>query len=118
MINILKSPSNRIGFSVMMAFQLTQHIRDELLMKNLIEYLYCGKVYKYKDAFVYKVYNLPDLAEKIIPLFQKYPIQGVKLLDYLDFVKVIELIKVKAHLTEEGLDQIIKIKAGMNTGRK
>jgi len=26
-------------------------------------------------------------------------------------------MKVKAHLTPEGLEQILKIKAGMNTGR-
>jgi hypothetical protein len=38
-------------------------------------------------------------------------------LDYLDFVKVIELMKEKEHLTEEGLNQIRKIKAGMNRGR-
>jgi hypothetical protein len=29
-----------------------------------------------------------------------------------------DLIKNKAHLTAEGLDQIRKIKAGMNKGRK
>jgi len=35
----------------------------------------------------------------------------------LDFVKVAALIKDKAHLTEEGLEQIRNIKSGMDTGR-
>ena len=48
---------------------------------------------------------------------QNFPIQGVKCLDYLDWCKVAELMKYKAHLTQEGLDQIRKIKAGMNRGR-
>jgi hypothetical protein len=38
-------------------------------------------------------------------------------LDYADFVKIAELMKNKAHLTKEGLDQIRQIKAGMNRKR-
>lgn len=58
------------------------------------------------------------MTDKLLPFFQKYPIQGVKLLDYFYFVSVIELMKNKVHLTEEGLDQIRKIKSGMNRGRQ
>jgi hypothetical protein len=36
----------------------------------------------------------------------KYPLLGAKLQDYLDFVKVAELIKSKEHLTIEGLAKI------------
>jgi len=54
----------------------------------------------------------------IIPFFVKYPLVGAKRQDYLDFCKVAELMKNKAHLTPEGLAQIREIKAGMNTGRE
>ena len=47
----------------------------------------------------------------------KYPIMGVKAADFQDWCKVAELMKTKKHLTPEGLDQIRKIKAGMNMGR-
>jgi hypothetical protein len=63
------------------------------------------------------VIKFSDLAEKIIPFFSKYQIQGTKHLNYTDFVSVIELMKEKKHLTEEGLDKIRTIKAGMNKGR-
>jgi hypothetical protein len=43
---------------------------------------------------------------------------GVKQLDYLDWCKVANLISEGSHLTNEGLDKILLIKAGMNTGRK
>jgi hypothetical protein len=56
--------------------------------------------------------------DKIIPFFQKYQIKGAKSYDFEDFCKVAELIKNKAHLTQDGLDQIRKIRAGMNRGRK
>ena len=58
-----------------------------------------------------------DISEKIIPLFEKYTLQGVKAKEYEDFKKVAVLIKYKAHLTKEGLEQIKQIKAGMNRGR-
>jgi hypothetical protein len=44
-------------------------------------------------------------------------IEGIKREDYEDWLRVAELIKSKAHLTEEGLDKIREIKSGMNTLR-
>ena len=50
-------------------------------------------------------------------MFKKYPIPGVKALDFKDFCRAAELMKEKKHLTPEGLEQIKKIKAGMNSKR-
>ena len=86
-------------------------------MRCLVDNLGCDSIYVDNSAVEYRVTKFSDLTDKILPLFQKYPIQGVKHLDYFDFVKVAELMKNKKHLTEEGLDQIRTIKAGMNKGR-
>jgi hypothetical protein len=102
---------------IQLEFSLSQHSRDELLMKSLIEFFNCGKIQKYKDACYYRVSNLPGITENIIPLFKIYPILGEKSKDFSDFCKVSEMIKEKKQLTKEGLEQIFKIKAGMNTGR-
>lgn len=58
-----------------------------------------------------------DIYEKIIPFFKKYQIRGVKAQDWQDWCIIAELIKKKAHLTSEGLDEIKKIKLRMNRGR-
>lgn len=58
-----------------------------------------------------------DLDEKIIPFFEKYPLVGDKLQDFSYFKIAAEIIKVKGHLTEEGLEKIRAIKAEMNRGR-
>jgi hypothetical protein len=42
-INIFKSSSYKSGFSVRLRFILTQHTRDEELLKSLVSYLDCGK---------------------------------------------------------------------------
>lgn len=86
-------------------------------MRSLVDYLGCGNIYVDDSSIEYRVTKFSDLTAKILPVFQKYPIQGVKHLDYTDFVSVIELMNNKKHLTEEGLDQIRNIKAGMNKGR-
>ena len=51
-------------------------------------------------------------------MFDKYPIKGVKALDYSDFKKVANLMYNKEHLTEEGLSKINSIKLSMNSFRK
>ena len=43
---------------------------------------------------------------------------GVKFKDFDDFKRGSLLMKNKAHLTPEGLEEIRKIKMGMNKGRE
>ncbi len=89
-------------------------------MKALVEYLGCGRYYlkSKQDVGDFVVSRLSDITAKVIPFFEKYPIVGVKALDFSDFSKASKLIKDKAHLTDSGLEQIHLIKAGMNRGRK
>ena len=87
-------------------------------MRSLVEFLKCGVIFKNREAIYFRVTKFHDITDKIIPFFEKYRIHGVKALDFADFCQVAELMKNKKHLTAEGLDQISKIKAGMNTGRK
>ena len=117
-VNIKASKTHSIGFQVFLVFELTQHMRDEQLMRSLIELLQCGNIYKNRNTFDFRVSKFADITEKIIPLFLKYPILCVKAIDFEDWCKAAELMKQKKHLTLEGLEEIKKIKAGMNTDRK
>jgi hypothetical protein len=53
----------------------------------------------------------------MIPIFNKHKIIGVKLLDYLDFCLVAELMNKKSHLTLKGIEEIRKIILRMNINR-
>lgn len=103
---------------VQLRFQITQQARDEKLMESLIKYLDCGRISKRGDVVDFHVTKLTDITEKIIPFFSKYPVLGVKKENYEDFCKVADVMKEKAHLTEEGLEEIRKIKDGMNSHRE
>ena len=65
----------------------------------------------------FKVNRFPELVENVIPFFEKMPLLGVKAKNFADFCKVAKIMKAKGHLTKEGLDKILEIKTGMNTGR-
>lgn len=116
-VSIRNSKSSQTDGRVSLTFALIQHSRDELLVKSLVDYFGFGKAYTYKSNTEFKSRSLADNFEKIIPFFQKYPIIGVKALDFADWCKVALLINNKAHLTKEGFNIIRKIKAGMNKGR-
>ena len=118
MVLITPSKTHSVGFLVRLEFNISQHFRDEQLIRSLIKYFECGKIQKNGENFEFRVRKFGDITEKIIPFFSKHRIRGVKALDFANWCKAAELMKDKKHLTAEGLEEIRKIKAGMNRGRK
>jgi hypothetical protein len=115
-VSIRNSSYTVSGKSLVLKFQIVQHSRDVELMKMLISTLGCGRIelVLQQSAVYYVVTKYQDILEKLIPLFDNYPIKGVKALDYSDFKKIVFLMKDKAHLTEQGLMEIRSIKLNMN----
>ena len=108
-ISIVKNKTHKLKESVQLRFLITQHMRDEQLMINFTKFLGCGKIYPSRNAFDYRVNKFSDIIEKIIPFFEKNSTLGDKLIDFLYFAQVAELVNNKAHLTESGLEEIKKI---------
>lgn len=82
-------------------------------------YLNCGRISKRSNVVDFIVKKFSDIELKIIPLFEIYcPLVGNKNLEFKDFCKALKIMKNKAHLTSEGLENIRKIKSGMNSKRK
>lgn len=115
------SRDTKTGYGVQLLFQITQDGRDELLMTSLITYFGCGRVVKNVEHNGNKVYfyvtKLSENLDLIIPFFRQYNILGEKVHDFEDWCRASEIIKTKGHLTKEGLDQILRLKAGTNRGR-
>ena len=118
-VRITKSLTTKIGFQVQLRFQITQHSVDKTFMCSLVNFWSCGKVFfsLRENKVDFQNLNFKDLCDKVIPLFQRIPLQGVKSKDFSDFCKAVDIMKVKGHLTNEGLDQLNKLKEGMNRGR-
>jgi len=131
----IEKSNNKLGKRVRLIFGTCLHIRDKEVLigmanyfKNLFEAtkppLISGLsrqqkyIYNTETTSLFQLKNYYDIQNKIIPFFNKYPILGVKSLDFADFKIVATIIKNKEHLTAEGLSKIIEIVNGMNLDRK
>jgi hypothetical protein len=116
-ISIAKNSQGRE--SVNFKFIVTQHVRDKELLKSMVNYLGCGR-YELGtlSGGYYVVSNYDDIKGIIIPFFDKYPLLGIKFLDFIDLKKGVELKGGKnVYLTPEIRSNIREIKLLMNSGR-
>ncbi len=114
-IKISNSSTTKIGSRVRLRFAIGLNIREKELIKSLVTYFKLGN-YKKDDKISYVYYGnnsvnfqvtkYSDIQDIIIPFFNEYPIQGQKSLDFYDFVKVVNMLKNKEHLTSEGFSKI------------
>lgn len=119
-INIYKRNDTVLGEGVKLVFKVTQDDRNKALLANLVKRLGCGSLYSQsKKGHVtdFMVTGLSDIINKILPFFLAHPLEGAKRKDLSDFMRVAELMKLKAHLTKEGLKKIKAIKDNMNRKR-
>ena len=124
----LRKLNTNIGYGVSLLYSFHLHIRDLDVLKGLATYFSNNsknlisnekKVGISEDKSVHlQIAKFTDINEKIIPFFEKYPIEGVKSLDFEDFKKVCKLIENKKHLTPLGIKAILDIKLNMNQNRK
>jgi hypothetical protein len=88
-------------------------------MNLFSKFFNCGSVYLRFNSkrcdFVVQDINL--LLTKIIPHFELYPILNLKYKDYICFKNILDIIKLKQHLSPEGLEKIKNIKLEMNSNR-
>ena len=124
----LRKLNTNIGYRVSLLYSFHLHIRDLDVLKGLATYFSSNsknlisnekKVGISEDKSVHlQIAKFNDINEKIIPFFEKYPIEGVKSLDFEDFKKVCKLIENKKHLTPFVIKAILDIKLNMNQNRK
>ena len=80
-------------------------------MELLIKYLGSGTIdiNKRTSVVCLTITNISIITKIIIPLFNKYPLLGVKYLDFLDWCKIANLMSEGKQLTNEGLKLITGI---------
>ena len=93
------------------------HKRDQQSLEKIQAYFSgVGGISKLgKDAIHYRVTSAKDLVV-IIDHFDKYPLITSKWSDFELFKQVVDLINRKEHLTFEGLQQIVNLRASINNG--
>ena len=117
-IKISNSQTSLLGKRVQLRFGIGLNIRDKALIKYLTVYFNLSdnlkNIYFDLNSARFEVVKFSNITDKIIPFFEKYPIQGKKSLDFIYFKQAVEIIKSKNHLTSEGFNRILDIKVRMN----
>jgi len=121
-VQVRKSSAYRAGHTVHLHFHIKMQERDKDLLEKIRNTVGCGAVYMQKETrpnhcqcYRYTVSAQRDILEIVIPFFRKYPLQTAsKRQNFELFCKVGDLVKQKAHLSEQGIEAIRKIKSLMN----
>ena len=103
---------------VRLIFEIELREDDEPILHEIKKVLDCGNIYrlqyeryaKWRPHVKLKVSNFSDISTKVIPFFEKYPLQAKKRLQFQTFCSVAELMKQKVHLTPEGVSKIQALK--------
>ena len=83
-ISITKRSQSKLGWRVDPQFLIHLSQKDLPLLHEIRKQLGVGNVYvSSKNDATFIVYSLSDLINVIIPFFDKYPLQSVKLIDYI-----------------------------------
>lgn len=74
-----------IGFEFV--FRLTLHSDDKKILEYIKNILNCGRLNSERNVHIFTISKLSDIETILIPIFDKFPLNTVKYLDYLDFKK-------------------------------
>ena len=117
-INIIKDNARTTKYNIQISFELSLNYKDKALLESLKYTLGVGNIfYNINDnTYKYKVSSINELINVIIPHFKKYYLITQKKKDFELFTKIIEIMIKKEHLTAQGLQKIVNLKANLNLG--
>nr|AKB93522.1 LAGLIDADG endonuclease [Fusarium graminearum] len=116
-VRVRRNPKAKLGWSVETLFVIGFDKKDLNLLILLKDYFKgVGNISSSNDSVRYTVGSMKDLVNVIIPHFSNYPLITKKKVDFFLLTKVLGIIIQKDHLTLEGLQKIVALKASMNWG--
>jgi LAGLIDADG endonuclease len=111
----------KTGYQVTHEFVVTQAAQSLPALEKLREFFGVGQVIENKrydnhreHLYRYVVRSRRELLETVIPFFRQHPMLTSKQDNFEKFAKCVELVDAGAHLTTEGLIQILEIAQMMN----
>ena len=124
-VSVSKHKTLKRRLEVRPEFEIELREDDAEILHRIKATIGCGNIYRleYKrydwaPHVKLKVTRIKDLAEIVIPFFDKHPLQAKKAEVFKIFRKIVFMMKDKKHLTDEGFDEIIKLREEMRAFSK
>ncbi len=120
-MSIFRQRSARIGWQVQPEFVVVQSAHSVHVLEQLQHYFDCGRIGIYALADNHRgpmarwaVRSRRELTERIVPFFEENPLRTAKAGEFINFVRVLELMDAARHLTVDGMSEIARIAERMN----
>lgn len=110
----------KTGIEVRPSFSIGQNKRSLKLLEKIREHFGCGSI-RFSDrdqCYRYETRDISEIVRKIIPHFQKFPLQSEKAKDFELFRGICSMISSSKHLNPEHLGRIIHTAYQMNGSGK
>ena len=111
-------PDYSIPGKVSLSFNVSQ--KDRVILALFKRHLGCGTLRGRPDGvWYYEVTNINGIVENVIPFFERFPfLSAKKKRDFAKFKQIVALMQRGAHLTKDGVREILQIRDRMNDGGK
>jgi hypothetical protein len=104
------------GFRISAAFNVSQH--DRVPLDLFREVLGCGRLRQAGNGgWYWEVNRLSDLADRIVPFFDRFPIVGQKAEDFRLWSSAVKLLSAE-RLSDQDYHQVLALRERMNRGGK
>ena len=124
-VSLHKNSTTKLGWQIMPEFVATQGEKSIKALKKLQNFFGCGRIFVNRrhdnhneNLYRFCVRSFTELKEIIVPFFKENKLQTSKDKDFKIFVKIIDLMSQKEHLSEKGIKKIIKLATQMNTKKR
>ena len=108
----------KLPWKVSLCFNISQ--RDEVILALFKRHLGCGTMRQRHDGvWYYEVNNFTAIVENVIPFFERFGfLSAKKNRDFSKFKQLAEMMRQGHHLTQKGIEEILKVRLTMNDGGK
>ena len=111
-----KRDTHTRGFRISAAFNVSQH--DRVPLELFQEVLGCGTLRQAGNGgWYWEVNRLSDLAHRIVPFFDRFPIIGQKAEDFRLWRSAVALLSAE-RLSDQDYHQVLALRERMNRGGK
>ena len=117
-LSFRKRSDYKLPWKVSLCLNVSQ--KDRSILSQLQQWLGCGTIrYKSDNVWFFEVNNLVAIHENVIPFFEHFCFLSTKKKrDFAIFKRMAVLMVKGAHLTKEGIVELLKLRRKMNDGGK
>lgn len=112
--------NNRFGWDIRPSFSVSQN-RDRAEVLELFQRNFnCGTIRPDRSdkTLKYEVRSVNELAMKVVPHFEMYPLLSSKRKDFQVFAAIVHMMHRGEHLKQEGFEKAVQLAERLNANSK